>query len=284
MVTEGARAILALVAYPESQVNHISVNISDYRDWLSAHGLSRNTIGQRVEFADARLRAWGTLDQPAHVIADWLADYYGWTRRTYTSHLRSLYAWAVEVGHVAASPVEHLRSTAQPSPRPRPLSSDELSRVIGTASGDLRAWLMLGFYAGLRCHELAKIRGEDINETSIHVNGKGGQAAILPTHPALWALAQQYPREGYWFPSTQARRLWVSESQIGNKVRAHFRALGIEGSSHRMRHSYCTSLSRAGVKPEVVMGLMRHKSLDTTMRYLAVDDDERRAAVRLLAA
>lgn len=150
----------------------------------------------------------------------------------------------------------------------------------------MAAWLLLGSLAGLRCHEIAKVAGEDIDERSLYVLGKGGQEAVLPTHPVLWELAQSYPRRGYWFPSVQQKREFVSTSQVGNKIRVHFRACGIEGEGavHRLRYSFGTNLARSGAQMRVVQDLMRHKSLETTMRYVAVDSDERIAAMRMLVA
>ena len=58
----------------------------------------------------------------------------------------------------------------------------------------------------------------------------------------------------------------------------------IEGSIHRCRHYFGTELLRAGVSVRVIQTLMRHESLATTANYLGVDEDERVAAVRALAA
>jgi site-specific recombinase XerD len=62
-----------------------------------------------------------------------------------------------------------------------------------------------------------------------------------------------------------------------------FDSLGIAGSIHRARHSYATTLLRAGANVRVVQTLMRHSSLATTAAHCAVDEDERAAAIRLLA-
>ncbi|CAN5713427.1 hypothetical protein BH11ACT8_BH11ACT8_12210 [soil metagenome] len=254
-----------------------------YRRWLVAQGLSTNTIEQRVEFAHSRVRGWGTLDQPAHVVAEWLGLFDGWTKRTYLNHLRSLYTWLVETGEVSRSPVERYRFPRMPPPRANPLSEHQVAAVLSNAAGDLRAWLLLGLFAGLRCHEIAKVRGEDVTENQLFVIGKGGVHAALPTHPVLWSLAQEYPRQGWWFPSNRGAREYVSESQVGNRVRWHFRGHGIDqGAIHRCRHTYGTDLARAGVQPRIVQDLLRHRSLDTTMRYIAVSDPERAAAIRTL--
>lgn len=60
------------------------------------------------------------------------------------------------------------------------------------------------------------------------------------------------------------------------------RSLGIEGSLHRCRHTYVTSLLRSGANIRVVQSLMRHQGLAVTARYLEVNDDERTDAVARL--
>lgn len=260
-------------------------DISEYRKWLSERGMAQSTIKQRVEFAKRRLHEWGTLDPPAYVVAEWLSTHTGWTKQTYYNHTRSLYRWLVETGQVETDPLAHYRRPPAPAPRPKPLAAHQVEAALGTASGDLVAWLLLGLLAGLRSHEIAKFHGTDINEHTIYVLGKGGQAAMLPTHPDLWALAGEYPSDDWWFPSPQRRREYVSKSHVENKIRALFRVCGIEaGAVHRLRYSYGTNLSRAGVRPRVIQDLLRHKSLETTQRYLDVTDEERAAAIRTLAA
>jgi len=257
-----------------------------YRNWLVSQGMSRNTIEQRVKFAEHFERRWGTFDVPSHEVVEWLMGYTGWTRRTYLSHVKSLYAFLIETGVVTESPVAKMRTPPPPPPRPKPLNAEELRTVLESADDRMRAWLLLGYLAGLRCHEIAKVRGEDIDERSFYVLGKGGREAVLPTHGALWTLAQSYPRKGWWFPSPQAKHDHVSPSLVGQCIRHHFRACGIEGtgSVHRLRYSFGTELSRSGAQIRVVQTLLRHSSLETTQRYIAVDEAERRAAIGGLVA
>lgn len=147
----------------------------------------------------------------------------------------------------------------------------------------LRLWLLLGLLAGLRRHEVAKIKGADVDENAIYVLGKGGQAAVVPTHPLLWLAAQDMPA-GYWFPSSHRDRPHVSANLVGDVVRRHFRSLGIAGSIHRTRATYGTTLLRNGHNIRVIQGLMRHRSLSSTEHYLGVTEDERVAAINSLAA
>jgi integrase/recombinase XerD len=107
---------------------------------------------------------------------------------------------------------------------------------------------------------------------------------MLPTHPELWQIAQNYPRRGYWFPSEKAPAGHIDPGTVTRRVTMHFRSLDIDGSSHRNRHGYGTFLLRGGANLRVVQELMRHSSLQTTALYLGVNEDEKVAAIRSLVA
>lgn len=255
-----------------------------YLGHMAARRLSPRTIEQRAAFAEARLRQWGTWDVCATQICAFLAAYTGHTLRTYHDHFRALYTWLAESGRLESNPVDEVPRPPTPKPRPRPLSREDAARSLMHASGDLHAYLMLGRFAGLRAHEIAKFAGEDIDADALYVLGKGNQRAIIPTHPLLWELAQTYPRQGYWFPSERAAAGHVTAHSVTMRVSRHFARLGIDGSSHRNRHLYGTELLRAGANLRVVQELMRHADLTTTVRYLGVDQEEKVSAIRRLSA
>lgn len=265
-------------------VNTPTMNLlGDYEVWMRSWGASTTTIRARLKVMNRRLLEWG---DPSNVttltMSNWLASsgFAPWTRITYYNHLKSFFGWLAETGVIDVDPTVALRTPRQPRDLPRPLTSDEVSRVMEAATGDLRSWLLLGLLAGLRAHEIAKLRGEDVDERSIYVVGKGGQQAFIPTHPALWVLAQSYPRQGWWFPALAASGLpHVQPATITARTTRLFRRLGIEGSSHRARHTYATQLLRNGANIRVVQTLMRHESLATTARYTAVDEGERMLAI-----
>lgn len=251
----------------------------EYGEWLVGRGLAESTVRARTKFYRSRLEDWGTFDVPPERIVEWLRRYEGWSRRTYYSHLVSIYAW-----RGGPNPVSDIKPPPSPRPRPRPLSEDELTRALGVAHDRTRAFLLLGYLAGLRAHETAKIHGRDVTADGLYIYGKGGRGEMVPTHPLLWDLAQSHPRDGYWFPSPQAGHDHITAGTVTRAVSRLFRSLGIEGSSHRARHSFGTSLLRSGANLRVVQELMRHSSLSTTAAYLAVDEDERRTAIASLAA
>jgi integrase len=247
------------------------------RSW----GASTNTIRARRVFAMRCFEEWGGVPSVTKIQATMNhPEWSDWTRSTYHTHLKNLCEWLLQAGYLRSDPMAEIRSPSRPHSEPRPLSEAELARVLEVAEGRVRDWIDLALLAGLRVHEIAKIRGEDVTEEGLYVHGKGGKRTTLPIHPDLWEMAQRYPRTGYWFPSPQGGHLQAN--RVSDVVSKLFDELGIEGSIHRCRHSHATRLLRAGVNLRVVQKLMRHSSIQTTAGYTAVDEAEMTAAVRLL--
>lgn len=260
---------------------------SGYAPWLRANNCCDHTIVDRVYVLAAFARACPEFPHvtPAQVTS-WIGrpGYAQWTRAAYFGHLRSYFTWASEAGVVQADPMVGMRRPKHGKGVPRPLSPVQVHTALAAATNpNMHAWLTLGLYAGLRAHEIAKIRGEDVDQDQLYVFGKGGQGAFLPTHPLVWTLALQRPRVGWWFPTRSACG-HVTSLSVSTMTSRLFRANGMEGSIHRCRHTYATALLRAGANIRVVQTLMRHESLTSTQIYTAVDEDERRDAINLLAA
>lgn len=262
----------------------VSDLVAAFVTYMTTRGLSPRTVDARAMFARARLREWGTYAVDAALLDAYLAKYSGHTRRTYHDHCQAFFSWLVETERLASNPLNALPRPPTPRPRPRPLAREDAARSLLGASGHLRAFLLLGRYAGLRAFEVAKFRGEDIDAESLYVLGKGAKEEVLPTHPVLWDLAQSYPRRGFWFPSDRAPEGHIGSHWVTVQVSRHFAGLGITGASHRNRHLYGTELLRAGANVRVVQELMRHSDLATTIRYLGVDEEEKVAAIRKLSA
>lgn len=257
--------------------------LDTYCRWLTSWGASERTIGCRREYLARHLASHPAGATQAELI-DHLANYSGWTAYTYYSHLSSFYGWAVDSGAMETNPMRGMRRPRHPRQRPRPLTADEAQRALEAATGNARAFLILAMRAGLRAHEIAKIRGEDVTADAIYVTGKGGKTAMIPTHPHVWELAQHYPRRGPWFPGRAKGAPSITPHAVSVSVARLFTRLGIDGSVHRCRHYYGTTLLRGGANLRVVQTLMRHDSLATTAGYLGVDEDERRTAILGLVA
>lgn len=257
----------------------------DYSMWMKSWGASQRTIDARLTTLRALVRAQGPtrLLGPAEIAEFLSADHLApWSRRTYYNTLASFYGWAVDTGRLERDPMQGMRKPVTPKGLPRPLTDDEVDRVLAAAKGNVREWFLLGLLAGLRAHEIGKVHDGDVTVSTIKVIGKGRKEAHLPTHPELWEIAKT-KRSGYWYP-TRSEIGHVRSASVSRGVARLFADLGIEGSIHRARHTYGTRLLRGGVNLRVVQTLMRHESLATTQLYLEVTEDERMNAIHALKA
>lgn len=264
----------------------ISEDLTAFSAWLRSWGAAESTVTARVSVLTNLLRDVDPLEVTGEELSTWLGNpaFQQWTRVTYFSHMRSLFDWQCRSGRRDDNPTEDMRRPKEPRRKPRPLTASEVDAVLAESDGWEQTWIMLGLFAGLRAFEIAKFRGQDITEEAIYVRGKGGKDAVLPTHPALWALAQSYPRSGFWFPSERAAGGHVNPKCLTTRVTGIFKAAGVEGSTHRARHTYGTNLLRGGANIRVVQELMRHESLATTAGYLRVEEAEKVDAIRMLSA
>jgi integrase/recombinase XerD len=256
---------------------------TEFIAWMQSWGASARTIEARAIVARSRLAAWGLDGLTTANIAAYLGghpEWSRWTRATYYNHLKSFCEFLVVSGRLERSPMDGIRKSRRPAPEPRPLTEEEVERVLAAAKGRTRDFLLLALLAGLRAHEIAKVRGEDFQAEGLRVLGKGGKVSVLPVHPEIRAMTRRYPREGCWFPSPYGEH--INPDTISAAVSDLFRSQGVTGSIHRLRHNFGTRLLRSGANIRVVQELMRHTSLATTAAYTAVDEDEKAAAVALL--
>lgn len=261
--------------------------LDEYRTWLLSWASPR-TVAARVTLATARLSDWGLDGFTAHNVTEFLASpspltgkqLSTWSKATYHGHLKDFCTFLVATGRMGESPMEQVRSVKRPKRKPHPLSQSEVDRVLSVVRGQTRDQILLALLAGLRVSEIARIRGEDVTPDGIYVEGKGDVADMVGIHPDIWAMAQRYPRTGFWFPGSDEGH--VPSGRISQNVGRLFHSMGIKGSIHRGRHYYATTLLRNGVHVRRVQELMRHANLETTAGYAAVDQDELQSAVNLL--
>ena len=65
-------------------------------------------------------------------------------------------------------------------------------------------------------------------------------------------------------------------------VRRYLKLASIEKGRqgpHTLRHTFCTRLHQRGVDPFTIKDLAGHKSLNTTMRYIKVENKEQAEAI-----
>ena len=254
-----------------------------------AQGLSERTIRDRAAIVSRTAKATGEHCErfTREALVEYLGDpsFSASTRATYWAGLRAWSAWLVESGIREDDPTARMRRPKSPRRMPHPITTDELRRVLDQNMWhSTRAAVLLAAYAGLRVHEVAKVRGEDVVGDQLRVEGKGGVVSWIPLHPELQALAQRMPRSNWWFPSPADASRPVDRASVSAGIARLMKRAGVHGTAHSLRHWYGTQLVKAGVDLRTVQELMRHASLATTAIYTAVDDEQRRDGVCRLPA
>jgi integrase family protein len=252
---------------------------------MQAQGLSQATITERTRLIHQLARTTGT--DPAaltpHTLTVFLAAIDSpVTADAYYSIARAWCSWLVRAGHRDDDPTMRVPRPRVPPARPRPITRPQLDTLLATPlRQDTRTKILLAAYAGLRIHEIAKIRGEDIDPAggTLTVTGKGGRTDLLPAHPIILTQAASYPRKGHWFPSPTRPGQHVAAKTVGTVIARALRRSGIDATAHQLRHFFATSLLEAGVDSRIVQTLMRHASLATTGRYLGVTLAQQRQAL-----
>jgi site-specific recombinase XerD len=120
---------------------------------------------------------------------------------------------------------------------------------------------------------------------------KGGRQRVVPIHPALVVLFDDYLAtrlplgiERALFVGVQGRRL--SGTIMWQTFNRYAQAAGVTErkrvTPHTLRHVFATELLNAGANLRQVQELLGHKHLDSTQRYTHVTAHQLRGAVKRL--
>ena len=197
------------------------------------------------------------------------------SRATYRSQLRAWWRWLTETGRRADDPRDLLPAVRTPSGTPRPVTTEELHATLAAArTRQCRAYVTLAAWAGLRVHEIAKLRGDDfLRGRRLRVVGKGGEEWLLPLHDRVDALRDQWPRRGFWFASMAAASGHVHRCSVSTAISQAMRRAGVDARPHDLRHWYGTEMLRATGELGAVRLAMRHQRLSSTQVFTRVVDD-----------
>jgi integrase len=167
-------------------------------------------------------------------------------------------------------------------------NEDEIRRILDAAPDSLyRFFLGLMAYAGLRLKEALYLRTENIRRDTheIALVGKGNKFAVVPVSDKLWVLYETVMKEvkpeGRFFP---AGKFEQNTPELGIMFKFVLTRAGLlipkKSLHHRLRHSYCTNLIRAGVDLKTVTRLMRHSDVRISLNvYTHISDEAMRDGV-----
>ena len=218
------------------------------------------------------------------------------TRARKLAAIKSFFNYLVENEGLEVNPAASIRSPRIPEKEPVYLTDEESIRLLMTIAQEAKpqvrerdmAIVMFFLHTGLRVSELTNLKlvNVDLDRGQIKITRKGNKEQYLhlngETVRALVNYLAKRPQvlNGRFFVGTNGDNL--SRTSVYTVVRRYLKLAGINKGKHGphlLRHTFCTRLHQKGVGPFTIKDLAGHKSLNTTMRYIKIENKEQAEAI-----
>jgi len=211
--------------------------------------------------------------------------------------IRGLFRRLLRLGKVQGNPADPELVEGLPvsdESRTQGLTLDEVKAILDTCDGTLRglrdrALLMTLYFEGLRRSEASRLRYRDITTKRGLVevrNSKNNPYATIRLRPEVKRAVDDYlevlnrelekretrPEDPVFCSLSKLRSFGkrLSPSAINDIVKKRVKDAGITDkriTAHSWRHTSCTLALSAGVPVQQVQRHLRHKKIETTLRY-----------------
>ncbi|GGF76092.1 tyrosine recombinase XerD [Terasakiella brassicae] len=259
--------------------------IQSYRESLSLFGAFVNTDHMS-------LRYW-TLDYLRPFFHHGRNDRC-WAARTYHIHhnnLKKFGDWLLLTKHTRHNPLIAIQKPKLAMVKKKGLNVEEVHKLLyvallkSSALPFLRirnhALISLALQTGLRMSEIINLRIHDLHFQDHHLHvrsGKGGKDRFVSITNDLQSTLEVYLKEHEKFFQMKTLILFPSKSGKLFAVR-EFRRLtdrlgklaDIIFSSHDLRRTYASTLSKQGVSAFVIQEQLGHSDIRVTMRYVSFE-------------
>jgi integrase/recombinase XerD len=210
------------------------------------------------------------------------------TRGRRYSTLCAFYHWAVRQELVESNPMERLDPVRPPHREPRPLAHEDVIKILkaipATNLRDRTLFTLL-YETGVRVGEALALHSSDVlltqDDEQIRVFGKGQRerTVMLTAAPESIRLLRRHLKQsritaGSVFrghPRYGGSPLPLDYSVVQKAWQKYCQAAGVQATIHQLRHSRATQLIQGGVPITTVRKLLGHRNLQSTLRYVEVD-------------
>ena len=212
-----------------------------------------------------------------------------WSPATFAIHFNALRRFLRWAGNPVATKKSLWAVPGESAGKRRWLTPEQLARLYRAARGRERILVALEGFNGLRRVEVLRMRLKDIDfgRQRLHVLGKGrngGKWRTLPMFSETSNVLRDFPRA----EDPNSRVIPLSQSGADLVLRrvssrAGFPQLGVRVSHHDLRRTFGRLAHKAGMDLVQLKNLYGHSSLDQTVHYIGLDEDEMRAGLDRLA-
>ena len=159
------------------------------------------------------------------------------------------------------------------------LTAGELDRVLAIVPDPQhRAFLMLGYYHGMRRGELLALRKEDFTAGHVRIHRLKRRKVFTQVQPLHWKETETI--EAVARSTTDYGRLFAWSPSVASKlVRRYYEIAGVytfpyQKTLHSLRHSCGRTIYRACKDIVVVADYLGHGSVESSRRYIHSDMNE----------
>lgn len=267
--------------------------IKRYCACLSVDGKSQKTIyayarqiRRFAEYTGLRLTDVGVYDIRYYLACEKERGISDRSVENTRSYLSAFYQWLTAEEIIPKNPCMNLKPVKYTDKERKAFSAveiDALRHACKTAKE--RALIEMLISTGVRVSELTGMDVSDINmaDLSVHVrHGKGRKERITYTTEVAKLHLQKYllarrDTSSALFCSNSGTRISADSVRIALK-KIGSRA-GVDNvHPHRFRRTFATGLAARGMAVQEIQRLLGHTNINTTMRYICMDDTKVRAS------
>lgn len=162
------------------------------------------------------------------------------------------------------------------------LTVEEAAAVLASApSLNVKTMEICLIYLGVRADELRTLKLADMHPDHIMIQGKGCKGRRIPVRKEFWAAISEYmawrrkyPGQVFMVYKKGEEVRPYAHGGIFQAMQPHARMLGRHLSPHTFRRSFGRHLYKAGMPLPDIQRLYGHSSLEMTIRYLGINDED----------
>lgn len=202
------------------------------------------------------------------------------------ANISAFFQWMTDEEVIPKNPISKIKPGKCPIEVKKPFSDIELD-ALRSACGTTRerAIVEMLISTGVRVSELAGMEVQDINTgtMAVHVvHGKGAKERMTYTTPValkhLLAYLNERPEETTALFCNEKHGI-LNPGGIRVILNRIADRAGVENvHPHRFRRTFATKLAKRGMDIQEIQRLLGHNSLNTTMKYVTMDDTKVQAS------
>ncbi|WP_431167661.1 tyrosine-type recombinase/integrase [Tenacibaculum halocynthiae] len=219
-----------------------------------------------------------------------------WSAKTFRNkrqQFKSFFDYCYSHDYIKNNPVTKIGKPKLAKTLPRFIEAQDLLSII--AHTELYPWryelertqnrAIIGtfLFTGMRLNELLNLQFTDVNisEQEITIKkGKGNKQRIVPIHPKLLPLLNNYIKErkkcknqSIWFFQSLKQPTQIMPKTIHNICKKISKVSGVKFTPHNLRHSFARGCINAGLGLYQTKEMLGHASVSTTEIYLSISKD-----------